>query len=356
MGSLSDDFRDQAIELIYETAVDVSAWRAFMALIQRELKFDVANVTLVDNQSLKPLSRLNYNNPKEYEDLYLKHFHSEDVWYQALQKKSIEGVFTPDHKVVTPEQYKASAFYNDFLRDFRIHHAIGGYWQWQGNVSARVSFLREKSISEEEERFFNSLSRHIKCALRLQRSSALAATHLSDCCAIIDKNLKIMQSSPAFNQLLHQGDLGAAVGSSLQLASRRSTSDLRKALRTLISPNQLVSESVPLVRRGRLEALLHVIPVRFASGASGDYFHITLTPANFADVSIPLQEKLGLSDAEFAICTDLAGGLSAQEVANNRCRSVNTVRKQIKDIQVKLGVNSLSGVVAIYYQQLLGKN
>ncbi|UTF61449.1 hypothetical protein [Gilvimarinus sp. DA14] len=353
------NLREQAIELIYSTAFDASAWKSFMALIKKELRYELANVTLVNNQSLKPISRQHHNNPSEYESLYLKHFHSRDIWYKALQERSKEGVFTPSHRVVTPENYKKSEFYNDFLKRYQINNAIGGYWQWQDDISARVSFLRSDAagpISEAEEYFFNSLSRHIKHALRLQHSNfASSQTENGSCAAIITTDLTLLHYTDSFMQLLDDGGLSAGFSHRLCFKDRSSQENLAATLRTMDLPGAPDSATVPIIINGSIAVLVHISPLYLSACTSRGQrtFLLNLSTAGLFKTEIPIQQKLGLTDAEFAICKDLAQGACIKSITAKRCRSEHTIRKQVKDIQSKLSVSTQAGVVAKYYQLLL---
>lgn len=59
-----------------------------------------------------------------------------------------------------------------------------------------------------------------------------------------------------------------------------------------------------------------------------------------------LAEIFGLSTAEREILASLAQGLSAEQISEQRCRSLGTVRQQIKTVMQKMGANRQSQVVA----------
>ena len=60
-----------------------------------------------------------------------------------------------------------------------------------------------------------------------------------------------------------------------------------------------------------------------------------------------LSEVFGLSSAERDILAALAQGLTAEQISEQRCRALGTVRQQIKTVMQKMGANRQNQVVAV---------
>lgn len=108
-------------------------------------------------------------------------------------------------------------------------------------------------------------------------------------------------------------------------------------LRRLNSLSQLKERIVVLTADG-VPDLLSVSPL-----ATGREIADTIGSAIKAtEHSSPIDRKLSARETEVLVC--LARGLTAKEVADKLCISVNTVVTHRKNISAKLGIRSLSGL------------
>lgn len=108
-------------------------------------------------------------------------------------------------------------------------------------------------------------------------------------------------------------------------------------LRRLNSLSQL-KERIVVLTAGDVPDLLSVSPLatgREIADAIGSAIKAT-------EQSAPIDRKLSARETEVLVC--LARGLTAKEVADKLCISVNTVVTHRKNISAKLGIRSLSGL------------
>ena len=76
---------------------------------------------------------------------------------------------------------------------------------------------------------------------------------------------------------------------------------------------------------------------------------ISIRELSKRDNSLPnrLQALYQLSSAEAEIATQLASGFSPKEIAKERCRSLDTIRTQIKHVIAKVGAKNSTALVAL---------
>lgn len=290
---------------------------------------------------------------------YNAYYHQLDLWHRAaLQTRSFDAML--GERLVPTRDVIKSEFYGDFGRAHGAAHALGATISIDGMESGVVFHLavtRDKQaggFSERDEWYLRRLIPHIQSAIRLYlklqnlERRAMVALQALDVFAmgvlVVDSEARADFVNRAAEKIAARKD-GLVLGKQGSLSAMLSAET--RTLRQLISS---VSDGGPggamnLSRRNRrppYSVLVSPFPPPLGECAHGSVLVLIGEPS--ADDGLPEQWLTGicrLSSAELSVCKVLVSGQTADEIAEARQVSVNTVRTQISSILAKTGTQSV---------------
>ncbi len=348
--------REQAIELIYDSGDDPQQWQSLLAMMAEQLGFCYGNVT-VTNQNNQIVDRIKFGCPSGYEKQYRDEFYTQDIWFDAL-KRSPEGYFFGSDHVLARPRLERTAYYNEFLKQYGIGHAIACHWQLGHGLTARFSLLGENSLRAKQDQdavYLNSLARHFQRSLKRQYSERSLPSHrmMPDHFALLDPQFRILSMSPGFQSLIGPDQLfRLSDGHALVMLSELDHKSFINACVAFNAPSADQTYMPSFISEDK-RFCVSITRMREAETASRSGVVVSVNAMSSKPPRALTGRSLSsLTPTEMSICRDLANGANIRQIAEARSRSELTVRKQVKNIQQKLGVNSQVALVARYLRAL----
>lgn len=373
---MNNDELDRDINLIYETVTEPSRWHECLESIAKTINAKSGVIGLDDLQKnhLITGTRVGFTIDMlaEYQA-----FRGKDIWVEAL--KELESkFFLLSHELVPQREYIASEAFETLARKLDIYHTIGIHLNRSDDTALRIAFQRGKSqgyYGSQEAAYLNRLLPHIKRALSLskqlhdtQLSTAMTENmfeKLEYAVLLVNSNGKIIKTNKItetilstkkllktqHNQLrsiygIQDGDLSCALASVCQ------TENLEKldaCFPFLVSKQQDSLENIWLIEISRFQ--VSVDTTRFKLSNHQDEPFALISVRELSNNSTSLNKRLKtlyeLSASEIDIAVALSEGHSPKEIAENRCRSIETIRTQIKQVIAKMGAKKTTDLVAL---------
>ena len=226
--------------------------------------------------------------------------------------------------------------------------------------------------------YLNKLLPHIKRALKLNRQLLNSSfskqlnhqvlEHLDYAVLFADSSGKVVSKNSLADRLFLGRDLSQIFKETLLASDAINDIDCKAAIASVCRPSSELKSpaSIPLlvkVSNEKEEQTFLLEVERFEQHAEPGFAQIVngwkdaLAMISIRELSkrdLSIQKKLEalyqLSSTEIDIVTQLASGLSPKEIADNRCRSIETIRTQIKQVIGKVGVKSSTKLVALVNQ------
>jgi DNA-binding CsgD family transcriptional regulator len=279
-----------------------------------------------------------------------------------------------DANIVDHTQRRRHAFYADILAPIEMTHFCGTIVLREPCLNVGLAVLRHQregeiteeqqrnfEITEEQQRNFGALALHVRAAVRgrplLQQQEAaviadtLEAVELT--AFVCDRLGRVRALTPAAEALvrsstsvrIHRGRLGATTSSDTkeldaaiaEAAGRLTRNSLGKTVvvpRAAEPPLVIEVIAIPLGRTTFAELPSALVLMRGDQRGS-------------SDVTSVLQAAFGLTPTEAAVAFALTQGNSLEEIAEQRQRSTETIRTQVRSSFAKLGVSRQGELVAL---------
>jgi len=359
---------NELIEIIYQSATEPEAFEWLLDFIIENTYLHSGSITIQDTENFQVSKRISVGvvKDKQFKSDYLSLDENDDCWSLGLIKNKMPSIFFPDHKIVDRSIYIKSKL-KPLLQQYDIAAGTGAHWLLPNNKTVRFIFHKNQAaelFNQDELTFLNSLSRHISRAIsinqKLQASQHKASLvdHIernNQCVALISLKGKVISSSSVFEQFIENRGL-------LQLSDNHvffKMLDTQKMFE-----NCLLQVKYLFAQSNAKQSFV------IASNDNDADFQCVLTPLINKDYQFDLSESVkvvltieplavrisdkspqiiaqtNVTPTELEICIQLARGLSIKEISQNKCRSENTVRTQVKSIQRKFSVNSQAGIVS----------
>jgi DNA-binding CsgD family transcriptional regulator len=353
------------VDLCYRAVEHPSAWGSFVAKLARALGAEAGDFTFEDyaGGSARPFGSVGFD-PGFRADYDLA-FLGENPWIEELKRLPLLRSFSD---ALEPEDFEASAYYNEWVRPQGFRHALGALIAQDGTRAIHIGVLRKRGqgpFSREEARFFDSILPHIRRSLQLRDrldaagggagvvDSAIEGLRVP--AFLVGPGRRVLGCNPAAETLLRAG-LGLSVArgrlATLDHAAARA---LEAALDAACRAPERVAElpartEVAIPPRGGVAAPLvaDVIPLR---PAGGPFPHgarclvlVTDLGASVPDAADLLARLWGLTPSEAALAQAVAGGITLAEHAERTGITVGTARWHLKNVESKVGVNSIAAV------------
>jgi DNA-binding CsgD family transcriptional regulator len=265
-----------------------------------------------------------------------------------------------DSDIITPEEWRADAFYQEFALPWDVPFIAMAALERQRGTSIALSAIRSKReghVTTQQREYFAALAPHVRSAVRthlaLEGRGAAVLVGAMEALAI---PVFVCDRSGCVKSLTQAAETLVTTGRGLQLKAGRLQTcwpEETKALDDAI-------EAAVLWRAQPGPAVLHTVVVRGRDHNTAPLvldvfplpsqaYQLTLSPRVLVVARSPrgskvrragiLQAAYALTSAEVQIAEYLVEGQSAEFIAAKRGVSVETVRTQIKAIMAKLGVS-----------------
>ncbi len=295
------------------------------------------------------------------------HWQRNDLWVERTVNHGLSQIVTGDD-LITSDEMKHTAFYNEWLHRLEIHHVVGAAFAVGDERVGILGIHRPLDgahYAEFERRRVGFLLPHLQRALKLSRrlsgvslaqSAALdALDHVDAGILVVDSSRRIVYANALAEAMLRdEAELGALGG---RLVLKQPALDARFAdiIRDTLAIGQgrLVGARPPLslLRDEHLPITLTVTLLRPRWSRCDGQPPLALIFLRDPERVVADIEKLrglfGLTAAEAVIAADLAKGLSLDRIAQAHGVAIATVRSHLKKILAKSGTSRQAELVAL---------
>lgn len=378
MTKLTDETMDKLLNSIYQAAVDQSNWHSCLALIASLIDACSGMLGVDDVENGLHLSRVNYGyDPAMVERLTHGDLRGKDVWAKALIQRSCDG-FLLDEELLARRQFLKSDIFNNLLNEFDICHTIGAYLDRHQGLGIRMAFQRtskQGSYSEKERDFLDRLRPHIRHSVQLNQglltrpdpSFGLGEQfrNNADALFLVTSAGRVVYSNQTAERLISQRD-GLDIRSGILCIHELKPNEWAGALESVCRTERLASmkSAYEFYVRHEPNKLKLITVNRYQVSEKATFVvpfihhqtihHQTLALVRLSDVRLTfdneqvLGDLFGLTSQELGVSLNLINGLAPKEIADQTCRSINTIRTQIKTIYAKTNVRNAAELISLF--------
>lgn len=373
-GDFTSGFSD-LIGSLYEAAVEPGLWSGMAGRIAAafdsssavlKLNGSGGNVQLLDTTANLVVS--------ETETAWADHWHRNDLWVERSVAFGLSRVIT-SQDLISPEEERRSAFYQEWLRRLDIHHMAGVVFPAGDGSIGVLGIHRPKQcghFSVVDCRRVAVLLPHLRRALLLGRRIAettLAEAHALDALDSLDTGVisvdagcRIHHANARAEALLSEGQEIYALNGRLvvrhQALNLRLGSLVRDAVAVAGCSSAQPEAALGIPREGRAPLTLAVAPLRPRwSRLDGQppLALVFLRDPESATVSPEqLRSLFGLTRSEAVVAAELARGRSLAQIAAAQGVSPETVRSHLKRLLAKTGTRRQAEAVALITRSVAG--
>jgi DNA-binding CsgD family transcriptional regulator len=351
-----------AIDAIYESAMNSSAWTRALEDIARQCHAETASIAFL-RKSIQDSSFWNVGLEEAAQVSYSEHFVYRDPITPVLIRGSRKTEIATEETVIDSETLLRSEFHNDWAHPNGLRHClVANIYQGAGTsvslIMGRGPDVGTFQASEVTFKTLGSLLPHLRRAAQVQIRLAEAVAHIDalescadatgHCAMLVDSTGRLLHANrPSLSGPLKTGFFSLRRGF-LTSANSTLTRDLHLAIRRVCTG---CSSVVPEIVHCEHDCSVAVWPVRDAKGPLGFTRNRALVVFNareshkFRTESIAAKHRLTRAESE--VLDLLVSGLSVSSIAERRLTSIGTVRNQVKAILAKLGLSRQVDVVRL---------
>jgi len=345
------------IESIYMTVRDPEAWKSLLQEMVAATTSRSARLLVMNAEATQVTSSIKINIDDHYHRQYTDYYVNKCPWRPELQRKAPGRLYsTYLHFCCRQPEYYHTEFFNDWARGQDIHHGLCGtiYRDSRQTVQLLIQRTRDQGhYTKADASFVNHLVPHMQHSFliagkiahsRAQAEAiAIAAENEPLPFLLLDKNLKVIYTSPAASGIISGEPLLALKNDRLTVAEdfldRRLNRLLRECLWAADTRRfQTGGGSLSLPRPIQKALKLLVKPVHpdipLLVGQTGGFVAVYLHEPE-APIKIDparLRGIYGLSEAEANVAVAMVTTPDSKEVAKRCAISPHTLRSHIKSI------------------------
>jgi DNA-binding CsgD family transcriptional regulator len=360
------------IQEVYESITQPGRLVDLMATLGRRFDAESAFLFTSHSDTAPDAILLSQNlDPATVED-FTRYWAQEDIWAEAARARGLmrRGVVVTDEELVPKERLHRSRFHNEFNVPARIGSMLGSILFDGSEPGGDIPFTNlcwyrppdKPAFGKDDKQLLATLMPHLQQGLKLNwqmqriRLNDLAAGYAGVgaplASIVLDWSGRIATCNGRAEALLagSRALLRCKDGQLLSLG-QQSAPSLADALERCRASNRPVPMLVREEGSGELfRATLNALPADAEThfGVFGRPCCLLLIELPREDMRETLQlagQLYGLTGAEVEVLTGLVNGLSAEQVAQLKGRSIATVRTQVRCLLAKTGNERQSDLV-----------
>jgi DNA-binding CsgD family transcriptional regulator/PAS domain-containing protein len=349
---------------LYDAAIDARLWIGLAASLASVLDSNSTVVKLHGaDSSVELLENTENLVVPERERDWAEHWHRNDLWVERTVAHGPSRIVTGED-LITPDEMRNSAFYQEWLHHLDIHHVIGGVFPTGDDRIAVLGIHRPvdgEIYSQADRDKVAVLLPHLQRALHLSRrlaTASLAQTAALDALDYVDAGILVVDAA---RRIIHANALAESVlraNAEITVLNGRLTiaqPTLHARLAALI--HQTLEAGGPpmpvlaIPRPDRLPLMLTATLLRPIWSRRDGQRPLTLIfirdPEQTAADTDQLRHLFGLTRSEAAIAAELGRGRSLERIAEAHGIGISTVRSHLKRILAKSGTSRQAEFVAL---------
>lgn len=360
---------------VYEAALDATRWPAFLERLASSLDAGGGMIWMHDFRNSSADLQGHGSDVSATVRMgesalasYASHYSGCNVW-AANEAVLAEGATVTSSMLYPDRLLERTEFCNDWLGPQNLFYALGGAVIKQDTRSVKLSFMRSKRAGEysaDEFRLMEELMPHLQRAVELHRRlykiNALSASAMAVLdmlpwgVVLLNSTGTVLHANRGAHRLSREtaaisfGERGAVCGAT---ASATATIDavinsvVQTGLRNGTSPGGALR--LKGAKGSELQILVSPLPgwvSPFGEQAAGAIF-LNDPHAKAGRLVNALQVMYRMTPAEAKLTESLVNGHSLKAYAEKQCRTINTVRSQLRSATTKVGAKRQADLVRI---------
>jgi DNA-binding CsgD family transcriptional regulator len=346
------------VEEIYEALFDDEALARLPNIMAKAAKARSAMMFWQHQDGVSQSIAYSYFQPQWFEQY--NDFAERDP-YRNFAVQNINRLILPN-EVISPAAFERSAIYNELIRPnhddtvFCTGSAIRSAW---GTGIIGVHRGRTaKPFDKDDAARLKPVIVHVERVLRARgeiasaRRAAAFAQGALDAVGLIAITVRadgrVLHGNAAAEAIFARTDGLCVVGGRLSCTDHENRKRLEHAIAAATDAKQPMASAVAVARGPNEPAYLATVtPLvgRACDSAALVLFRDPDMPDH--SVSGQLRSLFNLTNAEAAVASDLANGLTLDQIARNRGVRIVTLRSQLKAVAAKTGCNRQAEIVAL---------
>jgi DNA-binding CsgD family transcriptional regulator/PAS domain-containing protein len=302
--------------------------------------------------------------PRGAMERYALEFAQEDMLAQHIVSSPIAHFYASNLDLPDQEGILKSRFFREWAIPQDLAYAAGSILLREGAWATQLFVQRSSThapFSRDEMNMLNRLVPHMQRAMQMrarftelqlgQDFLAGGLDLLAMPAIFFDEHSRVAYMNKRAHALLEKSALlqvehGHLVVKHLETA-RKLNYEIGNAIRASRGTADF-NEVVLLPRDGLLPLMLMVAPVCVTGHARGAALLFVFDPDAVPSLTTARVRKLfGLTDAEARLAVSLSGGMTLDDIANERPVSLNTLKTQLKSIFAKTGTRRQAELISL---------
>lgn len=367
----------EAIELIYGASTCPAQWTSVLDFLEEYLSLMCCQLTMVSNQTNLDRYFSSKNNPEFAFEAYRDHFINVDPFVIPALSSPDSVIYTREELVPT-EQWLKTEYYNDFANPSDVTDGMFVVFGREGNEYCSLSTWRDQHLSEfskhdvkKLEPLVPHLRRSVEISrklntLRAERDATADGLDTLTCGAVFfDSRGQIIAMNRAAQDLVAANDGLLIDREGLRCRSLTANDTMWRligeATKTNLGNEASAAGNFAVPRfSGKRPLTGLVAPLPHRSNA-GELYDVRVTavliltdpelqPASPADV---FHRFYKLTPREIQLAEIIATGIPLDQAADVLGIATTTARVHLRTIFAKLGVNSQSQLIRLFYASAL---
>lgn len=354
------------IDLIYEAALDGSAWVGVMERLAHRVRGGSVAYIKKDLLTGRGAGLYSGVDAASFND-YFGHYASRNPLARSI-RTAAPGTILLDWQSVSKTELMRSEYYNDFLRPRRMHGILGVLLWRQGSASAILNITRTPEQGDFLPQdaaairpFLPHIRRSVELTARLPVAAAagsgfeLLAAGLRDGVLLLDVTGRLTYANAAAERVLRRQDGLVLRGQTLHACEPVDEHRLARLLAGAVGFGAS-GGSVTVPRRGGGAGYaVRVMPcperqAMLPGGMPGMIVTISDPAAATRCPDEQLRELFGLTPAQAVVAGRLADGCSMGSISAELGISTNTARRHLADVMAKTATRRQAELVRLLVQ------
>lgn len=359
-----DERLSALIGRLYDAAFDGRLWAGIAPEIARALESTSAVLKVYHGADVHVLESTENLQVSDARKDWAQYWHQHDLWVERTLTCEPCTIVT-DREMITPEEQTKSAYYQEWLPEFDIFHAVGTIFPTPEGGYGVLGIHRPREAhhyTNADRRGVALLLPHLQRALQLswrlstvQQVASLETLERIDAgVLVVTQSCHVVYANALAEQMLCGKGITVA-GGKVTLEDKTLHEELIQIIRTNITTAAGGLEQVggvfAIPREDRLPLTLSVSPLR-PTGILP--FSVPLALILLRDPEHPptsiehLRILFGLTRQEAVIARDLGTGLSLEHIARKRGVGLGTVRSHLKQILSKTNTSRQAEAAVLF--------